>query len=240
MTHQAILDYNNKLIAYNSNCDILEYIRYINSMYRKPMDLSFMADLLEYIENDTCCIPHTLLIKYRVFKEKHASVHVKKTLKLHEMISETDTCEHNIEYKLCKTCTDDIDYRLSNVREPVKQGGYTISNMYYLKPDTFKFILMRSKCEKKYAKYYLLLEKSIKYYHDYQKAYKEYIISQKDDNIKQLETKIDKQTEEMAKQTEEMARQTAKIDELLGYASDVKEDLNSLLDITIDYKLRYL
>jgi len=59
MTHQAILDYNEHLITHNSNCDILEYIRYINSMYKKPIDLSFMEELLSYIKNNTCCIPHT-------------------------------------------------------------------------------------------------------------------------------------------------------------------------------------
>jgi len=222
MTHQDIVAYNNSLITRSSNCDILEYVRHINSMYKEPIDLSFMEDLLSYVENDTCCIPHTLLVKYGIFKEKNASQHIKETLELYNMISETNICKHDLEYRLCEICQNDIDSLLTNVREQsATSRGVKYCNIYYLKPDAFKLILMRSKCEKKYAKYYILLEKAIKYYHDYQLAYKEYIISQRDENIIRLENKIDEQT--------------TKINELLGYAKDAKEDLNSLLDITIEH-----
>jgi len=151
------------------------------------------------------------------------------------MISETDKCEHNIEYKLCEICQNDIEYLLLNIQEQV--NGTKYRNMYYLKPDTFKLILMCSRYGKKYSKYFLLLEKSIKYYHDYQNAYiisqKEYIISQKDTILSEIRA-IN------LEQTAKIDEQTAKIDELLGYAKDAKEDLNSLLDITIDCKLKCL
>ena len=42
------------------------------------------------------------------------------------------------------------------------------SSTYRLSPTAFKFILMRSQKQKKYADYYLLLEKCVKYYSDYQ------------------------------------------------------------------------
>ena len=41
-------------------------------------------------------------------------------------------------------------------------------NINYMTPDTFKYCLMRSKNTNKYAKYYILLEKCIKYYSEYQ------------------------------------------------------------------------
>jgi len=230
MTHQDIVAYNNSLITHSSNCDIIEYIRHINSMYKEPIDLSFMEDLLSYVENDTCCIPHTLLVKYGIFSSKNTSQNVKTALDLYNMISETNICKHDLEYKLCENCQNDIDFKLMNVHELENNGKHYNKIVYYLKPDAFKLILMRSKCEKKYDKYYILLEKSIKYYHDYQLAYKEYIISQKDDCISKLRS-------EMRQNHIESQR---KIDELLGYAKDAKEDLNSLLDITIDCKLKCL
>ena len=55
-----------------------------------------------------------------------------------------------------------------------------IKNEYYLHPDAFKICLMRSKNTKIYAKYYLLLEKCIKYFNDYQlELNKKYIIKLK-------------------------------------------------------------
>lgn len=79
---------------------------------------------------------------------------------------------------------------------------------------------MRSKCEKKYAKYYLLLEKSIKYYHDYQIMYKDYIISQKDDKIDAL-----------IAETREIKQLNL---ELLSQNKDIKEDLSTLIDFSVD------
>ena len=40
---------------------------------------------------------------------------------------------------------------------------------YFLKPDTFKKVLIRSRNTNMYADYYLLLEKALKYYNEYQK-----------------------------------------------------------------------
>ena len=47
-----------------------------------------------------------------------------------------------------------------------------ILNEYYLYPDTFKICLIRSQKTLVYTKYFILLEKSIKYYIDYQNILK--------------------------------------------------------------------
>ena len=195
---QTIEDFN-KSILYDGKYDLITYVKHINSLSIEPIDLSFMEKFLEYVDLNTCCIPHTLLVDYGVFKEKNASNHIKETLELYEF-------------------KEGEDFLLPNVRE--FNGGRGNKNIYYLKPDTFKFILMRSKCEKKYAKYYLLLEKSIKYYHDYQIIYKDYIISQKDDKIDAL-----------IAETREIKQLNL---ELLSQNKDIKEDLSTLIDFSVD------
>jgi hypothetical protein len=207
MSHAAIIDYNKALITQDTRCDIIEYIRHINSMHEHPLDLSFMEELLSFIEQDTCCIPHTLLIKYGVFSEINASAHVKKCLFDFEFI-------------------EGKDFLLPNVREQKGRGG---SNkiMYHIHPNAFKLIVLRSKCDKKYAKYYLLLEKSVKYYHDYQLMYKEYIINQKDEKIDQLRDEIKKQSEKIENQSE-------RIERLLDNTIEIKENLEDLTDFAVE------
>ena len=62
---------------------------------------------------------------------------------------------------------NDHECRLRNVVESALNGGCTHKTEYYFHPDAFKLCLMISLKTKKYAKYYILLEKNIKYYNDY-------------------------------------------------------------------------
>ena len=192
MSHQEIIDYNKGLIKCDARCDILEYINHINYMYKNPIDLSFMNELLSFVEQDACCIPHSLLIKYGVFKEKNASANIKSRLEDYGFIENEDFI------------------LLLEVQEKASTSrGAKHCNTYYLHPNAFKLMLMRSKCEKKYAKYYILLEKSINYYHDYQIRYKEYMLSQKDNKIIMLEQQIQ---------------------ELIGHSKETKKELNVTKD----------
>lgn len=99
----------NKSILYDNKYDLLTYVNKINNLSSQPIDLSFMEKFLEYVENDTCCIPHTLLVDYGVFSSKNTFAHVKETLLLYEFI-------------------ENEDFRLSNVRESAPKGGCTHKN----------------------------------------------------------------------------------------------------------------
>ena len=145
--HDLIINYNSMLLENNTNITILDYVNAINDQFYK-IDISFINELLDYVIKDDFCIPHTLLVKYGILSEKNLSTHVKDMLDQYGMIK-------------------DEDFKLSNVRESVF-GGCTHKINYLLHPDTFKLCLMRSKNERKYAKYYILLERCIKYYNDYQ------------------------------------------------------------------------
>jgi phage anti-repressor protein len=209
MSHQEIVDLNEHLIRCQANYDIIDYIKRINNLNKQPLDISFMEELLSFIEQDTCCIPHTLLIKYGVFKERNASANVKSTLELYEFI-------------------ENEDFLLRNVSEQDKKHGGSNKITYYLHPNTFKILLMRSKCEKKYVRYYILLEKCIKYYHDYQIQYKEYIISQKDDKIDTLIKKVDNQSIEINEMKQININQTKQIEELLQNSRETNEKLDNV------------
>ncbi len=84
-------------------------------------------------------------------------------------------------------------------------------------PDVFKMCLMRCNKPRKYADYYLILEKVFVYYNRYEKAYLNFLCSGKDD-------KIDNLTMEVRECRLEMKEQTLQINALLGFATDAKED----------------
>jgi hypothetical protein len=213
---QQIKEFNDRLVRQDSRYDLLEYVKQINSLSNEPIDLSFMEELLSFIEQDTCCIPHSLLVKYGVISDnKDASYITKRLLEQYEF-------------------KDQIDFKLDNVVELGNNGKHYNKINYFLHPRIFRFCLMRAKNTKLYAKYYLLLEDSIKYYHDYQLMYKDYILSMKDDKIDNLEKKIDKISKENAEQTKVMNEQSKEIKELLGYTTSIKTDINNLIDLTVE------
>ena len=149
------------------------------------------------------------------------------------------------------------DYQLRNVSELRPQGGSSIKNEYFLHPDAFKICLMRSKNTKRYAKYYLLLEKCIKYYNDYQNLLKEkyiikyknkinenkIIIKEKDDKIDILEEKINQilnDNKQILKSNQHLENKLNKLEnqnsELLDSVEDLKDDneeIHHKLDVTI-------
>ena len=57
MTRQDVINFNNTLIRSHSNYYIIDYIKHI---------IICIKELLLYINQDDCCIPHTLLVKYEI------------------------------------------------------------------------------------------------------------------------------------------------------------------------------
>ena len=119
------------------------------------------------------------------------------------------------------------DYQLLNVEQvrTTSNGlnrGEVIKKEYYLKPDAFKICLMRAKNTKKYAYYYIFLEKCIHYYNEYQELYNQVLMSGKDKRIDEQDKKIN----EMLKKLDHSIEQN---DEMLNDMSELKyqnDDLN--------------
>ena len=139
-------EYNIYLVNNNIDINIINYVKKVNDFIYN-IDISFIDNFLNLVEEDKICIPHEYLIKYGVITTEKSSDIIR-------ILNQFEPIENE-------------DYRLRNVAQPVKQGGVSIKKEYTLHPRLFKLCLMRSKNTLKYAKYYLLLEECIKYYNDY-------------------------------------------------------------------------
>ena len=110
---------------------------------------------------------------------------------------------------------------------------------------------MRSLNTKKYAKYYILLEKCIKYYNDYQILLKEkYNIEltkkikiKEQENMSLIERmdvlmkKMDNQTKQMKKQNKKMDKQSEQLTELQVTVNKILSKLNSCVHMPTDNDL---
>ena len=138
-----IQKYNEDLASSNTVITILEYAKKLNDKFYN-IDISFIDDFLELVDKDDYCIHHEMLVKYGASQMSSGSNDIKKIMEQNFFVEDED-------YK--KTCppiggVDDYPHKIE----------------YFLKPDTFKKILIRSRNTDKYPDYYLLLEKALKYY----------------------------------------------------------------------------
>ena len=220
MSYTTIEEYNNDLVQNKSKVNIIKYVKEINKLTFK-IDISFIDDFIELVDKDTCCIHHSMLKKYKVSNLTGGSSEVIVIMEQYGFINGKD-------------------YKLRNV--PEFNGGRGNKKEYYLHPDTFKICCQRAKNTLVYAKYFLLLEKSIKYYRDYQIIIKnikidklKYKIVQKDDNIDKLEEKINKLLEdskETKKQNEEILKINKRMELQLEDSNDKIYDMHDELEIT--------
>jgi uncharacterized coiled-coil protein SlyX len=121
------------------------------------------------------------------------------------------------------------DYTRADICERGKSGAQ-IHKHYNLTPDAFKKCLMRAQRRANqpvdpvvYVDYYLLLEKIIKLYNDYQSGYLKKVLSTKD-------AKIDELIKQNNVQNQKIDAQSAQIAELLGYAKDTRDTLDEVQD----------
>ena len=123
----SINDYNKYLINNNkTDVTIKDYIVNIKNMFYSDMDLSFMEFFMSLVDKKDICVSMQKLIDFKVISKKNASANLKDLLKQHDF-------------------KEGKDYRLLDIQEPVKQGGFTKKNEYILTPFAFKVCLIRSR-----------------------------------------------------------------------------------------------
>ena len=166
MSYTTIEEYNNYLVENkNIDIDIIEYVKEINKLISN-IDISFIDDFIELVDIDNCCIHHSMLKKYGVSNLTGGSSDVKRLMNQNGFINKKD-------------------YLLSELTGSAPNGGCTHKNEYYLHPDTFKICLARSQNTRIYIRYFILLEKAIKYYKDYRKKLSDkYVIKLKNKILK--------------------------------------------------------
>jgi hypothetical protein len=144
-----------------------------------------MEYFLKLTENEgEFIVHHEKLVEYGIMSSIRSS-DVKKKLDALELV-------------------EDEEYRLRDISQPVKQGGYSHKNVYMLTPEAFKTCLMRSRKYPNqkadptiYSKYYLLLEKTYKLYTDYEKQLLNNQLEQKDQVIEQKDQVIEQNQQQL-------------------------------------------
>ena len=166
-----------------------------------------MNDFIELVYKDTFCIHHSMLKKYGVSNLTGGSSEVNVIMKQYGFII-------------------DKDYQLRNVPELRIQGGTSIKNNYYLHPDTFKICCQRAKNTLIYSKYFVLLEKGMTYYRDYQNLKEINILKEKyESKMEKQNIKLDELNNQIKTLLIHSNKQMEKSDEILKVNCDIKKEL---------------
>ena len=144
MTQQEIQAYNQKLVIEDEVITIIEYVKKLNEKFYH-IDISLIDDFIELVDKEGFIIHHDMLFKYNVLT-KSDSYNVFRML-------QSNNFEDGVEYALAVEGIDD---------------GRREKKNYMLTADVFKMLCMRSCKTKKFSHYYILLEKAVKYYNEYQ------------------------------------------------------------------------
>ena len=139
-----IKEFNEKLVQDKKDITIIDYVKELNEKYFN-IDISFIDDFIDMVNKEGFNISHEMFYKYEILVKTDS----------HDVlrILENNNFEDGVDYARSVAGVDD---------------GRTEKKIYMMTSDVFKMICMRSKNTKRYAQYYILLEKCIKYYNDYQ------------------------------------------------------------------------
>lgn len=140
-------------------------------------------------------VPGDKLREYGVINTNKTS-HIKDTMKQYGLV-------------------EDEDYRVTDVRQPVRQGGFVTKKEYMLTKKAFKFSLMRARNSYEYAHYYYLLELVNGLYYEYLDKYNAKLLIVKD-------AKIDEQTDKINQLQADMQRMLERTNHIVNQNEDIK------------------
>ena len=144
--NMQIQEFNHKLVEDKIDISIIEYVIELNEKFFN-IDIHFIDDFMDLVDKDECCINYELLIKYGITSMIGGIGDIKKIIERNDGVEGTDFYLSQLAFR------DDYSHKIS----------------YVLHPTFFKKILIRSRNTDKYADYYLLLEKCIYFYNQYEK-----------------------------------------------------------------------
>jgi phage anti-repressor protein len=214
----TINDYNDELINKLIRKDLSEYFVEVHQKFYNNVNIAFMDYFLSIVDNDDqFVVEHEKLYTYGVISDNNnTSGHIKRCLEQYDL-------------------KENEDYLLSNVGQQCKKGNIITKKEYKLTPYAFKICLIRAKNSKRYANYYLLLEKVFKYYCKYQRDYSEKILSSKDAKIDELEKKMDnmlKKADHIIIQNESLLDQNENLENKLEVTTEILEETVDKLEET--------
>ena len=86
---QDIKTFNENLVESNSDIPIIDYITKVNDLFYH-IEIDFMEDFIDFVDNDNFCINHNLLEKYGVINLECGSSKVKRFLEQHNYVEDRD------------------------------------------------------------------------------------------------------------------------------------------------------
>jgi len=214
MEFKSIVDYNDHLVNTATRVSVLDYLK-IFIRIEGGLELDFVSKLHELVRRTDYCVPHTLLVDFGVIVEKDASYVTGLIMRQNGFVEGRDYLHRNVS----------VQYA----------SGVKHSKKYFLRPRTFKIVLMRSKHCQHFAAYYAQLEEALVHYNDYQLALeREYIVNfrkrheevvkAKDGKIECLEDVIRRLEANIASGRQEMRSGLNEVKEQnVGLKADIKE-----------------
>ncbi len=199
--------FNDELTKIQCRVDIVSYYnKALSELFKIDTEIykkEFASQFLSWVDNpNEFCIPHTELSNYGVLSDK---IKDKDSSRVKKFFNDTHSYVEGLDYII--------------VEEIVNKGlrSQATKKTYMMTPDVFKMCLLRCNKSRKYADYYLILEKVFVYYHRYQQVYDKTLytnmLNGKDDKIDNLAMEIKEQSRKMDEQTMEMKVQARKAEE---------------------------
>ena len=215
-----IFEFNTYLSEQSNEYSLFTYFKEIHFKFYSDIDISFMEYFLELMKYE-----NEFIVEHQKLKEYGVLTNIETTKDINRRLQSLMLIENE-------------DYQVGNVAQVrIKSTGENTGNVikkeYKLKPSAFKLCLIRSKNSKKYAKYYLLLEKVFKYYQDYQVLYNKNINKHLSNENKTLNKKIDELLG-YARETKELNEElNDKVDNLQDTVEDIKESFRETSDRSV-------
>jgi hypothetical protein len=198
------MDFINREIANVEMAPMKEFMMRYHECFESDLDLDFMDYFLELSKRENrnqFVVHHEKLFEYGITIDKESR-------RVKERIDSLGL-------------GNDIDYRLTKVREPVAQGGYSTKNVYHFTPRAFKKILLSARPHARheinvdrYREYYLFLEEVIGYYSEYQIMYKDHRNAMLSTENKSLTTENKTLSEQIVEQANIQRKELAERDAL--------------------------
>ena len=153
MAQQQIQEFNEQLVGADENITIIDYIQKVAKKFYDQIEISFMQDFMEIVGKEDFCIHHEMLIKYGTLAEGTDAYNIQRLLNQYKFKINVDYKKeqgHCLKVEAIKTTRCD-------------------KITFWLTPDAFKLILMWGQNIRDYAYYYILLEKCVRHYNEYEK-----------------------------------------------------------------------
>ncbi len=193
----TIGEYVSGLIEKLVKIDLLNFLTELGANYYPDQDLSFMPYFMELCDDENdgkFIVHHEKLIEFGVATSKDS---------------------FNMKTRLTKlSLVDGEDYITESTKITLSHGGSNTKHDYYLNPDSFKLCLMRAKKEKnqeidveKYARYYIFVEKVVKWYKTYQTGINARYLEMANSDIVDLKSEIKEERDAAAKEREVAAKE---------------------------------